>query len=149
MRPSLSVPCAAAGIACFRGDAVLLVKRGKAPRQGQWSIPGGRIEWGESAKAAALRELHEETGCSAELIGLVDVVDALIRDKDKPAAGAAITAHYVLIDYAARWLAGEPRAGDDAIDARFFSPSEIESLGLWSETKRVIDAARIMAAAGR
>jgi len=63
-------PCV--GIICFRGADVLLIKRGKPPKQGQWSIPGGHIEFGEPAEAAALRELKEETGIQAELCGLVD-----------------------------------------------------------------------------
>jgi 8-oxo-dGTP diphosphatase len=61
-------------------------------------------------------------------------------------AGAPPWDHYVLIDYAARWTAGEPRAADDAREARFFAPEEIASLGLWSETLRVIEAARRMLA---
>lgn len=136
--PSRS-PIAAAGVVCFRGEDVLLVRRGAPPLQDAWSLPGGRIEWGERAADAALRELKEETGCSAELIGLVDVVDAMLsrRNGAEPPWG-----HYVLIDYAARWTAGEPRANDDARDARFFSPAELGGLDLWSETRRVIEAAR-------
>jgi 8-oxo-dGTP diphosphatase len=135
-------PVAAAGVVCFRGADVLLVQRGKPPLAGEWSLPGGRIEWGERAADAALRELKEETGCDAELIGLIDVVDAVLarrESRDSPPWG-----HYVLIDYAARWRSGGPRAGDDARDARFFSPAEIDGLGLWSETIRIIAAARRM-----
>jgi 8-oxo-dGTP diphosphatase len=132
-------PIAAVGIVCVRGDDTLLVKRAKPPLQGRWSIPGGRIEWGERARDAALRELEEETGCRAELVGLIDVVDALLSSRaadDSP----AITGHYILIDYAARWVSGEPRAGDDAAEARFFTPDQFASLGLWAETARVIAA---------
>jgi 8-oxo-dGTP diphosphatase len=131
-------PIAAVGIVCMRGEEVLLIRRGAAPFENQWSLPGGRIEWGETARAAALRELKEETGCDAELIGLVDVVDAVIsaRSGEGPPWG-----HYVLIDYAARWIASEPVAGDDAREARFFALAEIETLGLWEETTRVIQAA--------
>lgn len=136
------VPIAAAGVVCFRGDDVLLVRRGKPPLEDHWSLPGGRIEWGERAADAALRELKEETGCEADLIGLIDVVDAVLARResgDSPPWG-----HYVLIDYAVRWRAGEPRGADDARDARFFSPPDIADLGLWSETIRVIAAARRM-----
>lgn len=128
-------PIPAVGVVCLKGDDVLLIKRGKAPLQDRWTLPGGHLEWGETTRAAALRELKEETGVEAELIGLVDVVDAVMNTDSGEA-------HFVLIDYAARWRAGEPRAGDDAADARFFTPEEVEVLGLWPETLRVIEAAR-------
>lgn len=135
-------PIAAVGVVCFRDDEVLLIRRGKPPLDGQWSLPGGRIEWGERAADAALRELKEETGCDADLIGLIDVVDAVFTRRDSP--DSSPWGHYVLIDYAARWRSGEPRGGDDASDARFFTVDEIAALGLWSETIRIIDAARAM-----
>jgi len=123
--PPRPTPCA--GVVCLRGDRVLLIRRGKPPREGQWSIPGGRIESGETAAAAALRELEEETGVKAELLGLVDVVDYLSPER-----------HYVLIDYAARWVSGEPVAGDDAAEARFTPIDSVSALGLWEETVRII-----------
>lgn len=137
---------AAVGVVCVRGDEVLLIKRGAPPLQGHWSLPGGRIEWGERVADAALRELKEETGCSAELVGLIDVVDGLLS-RSGESGGAPEDApwgHYVLIDYAARWTGGEPKAADDADDARFFSADEIAGLGLWTETLRIIDRARAM-----
>jgi 8-oxo-dGTP diphosphatase len=136
------MPIAAAGVVCFRGDEVLLVRRAQPPLEDSWSLPGGRIEWGERAADAALRELKEETGVDADLIGLIDVVDAVLTRRGAP--GESPWGHYVLIDYAARWRAGEPKAGDDAREARFFAGAEIESLGLWSETTRIIAAARRM-----
>jgi 8-oxo-dGTP diphosphatase len=137
-------PVAAAGVVCFRGRDVLLVRRGKPPLLDQWSLPGGRIEWGERARDAALRELKEETGVTAEIIDLVDVVDALLTKSGAPEATP--WGHYVLIDFAARWVAGAPQAGDDAAEARFFGPEELGPLGLWSETLRVIEAARALLA---
>jgi 8-oxo-dGTP diphosphatase len=133
-------PVAAVGTVCFRGDEVLLIRRGAAPFENQWSLPGGRLEWGERARDAALRELREETGCTAEIVGLVDVVDAVMT----ASAGGEPWGHYLLIDYAARWLAGEPQAGDDAREARFFAPGEIAQLGVWDQTLRIIAAARAM-----
>ena len=130
-------PVPAVGVACLRGDEVLLIRRGRPPRLGEWSLPGGRIEPGERAVDAALRELREETGIEAEIVGLVDVVDGLF-----PEAGV----HYVLIDYAARWISGEPVAGDDAADARFVPLAEAEALVAWDETRRIIRAARDMMA---
>jgi 8-oxo-dGTP diphosphatase len=135
--PVTRQPVAAVGVVCFRGAEVLLIRRGKPPRQGEWSLPGGRIEWGETAAAAALRELAEETGVEAELIGLVDVVDSILASRQS----GDVWGHYVLVDYAARWISGAPVAGDDAAEARFVPLAEIDALGLWDETVRIIRAA--------
>ena len=129
MTDPLPAPVPCAGVVCLRGDEVLLVRRGRPPKQGEWSLPGGRIEPGEQAVEAALRELREETGVEAEITGLLDVVDGIFLDAGR---------HYVLIDYAARWLSGEPTAGDDAVEARFVGLEEAEALVGWDETRRVI-----------
>lgn len=142
-------PVAAVGVVCLRpaeaGVEVLLIRRGRPPRRGEWSLPGGRVEWGETLRAAALRELAEETGVEAEFLGLIDVVDGLFGPEtgEQPgASSAAIERHYVLIDFAARWLSGEPRAGDDAAEASFHAIEESLRLVRWGETARIIrDAA--------
>jgi 8-oxo-dGTP diphosphatase len=121
-------PTPTVGVICFRGDEVLIIQRGKAPRLGDWSIPGGRLEWNEPVKTCALRELMEETGVRAELLGLVDVIDGFFGEGR----------HYVLIDYAARWVEGEPVAGDDAADTRFMPVAEAIAMVQWETTKQVI-----------
>jgi len=133
MSPAPVRPTVGVGVVCLRGAEVLLIRRAKPPRQGEWSLPGGRIEWGETAAGAALRELREETGVDAELTGLLDVVDGLFHGP-----GGVLAGHYVLVDYAARWLAGEPVAGDDALEARFWPVAEALRLPMWDETLRVI-----------
>jgi 8-oxo-dGTP diphosphatase len=122
------IPCA--GVVCLRGAEVLLVRRGQAPRKGEWSIPGGRVELGETVAQAALRELKEETGVEAALLGLIDVVDHFSEVRQA-----------VLVDYAARWIRGEPVAGDDAAEARFVPIEEALTLVAWEETRRIIAAA--------
>ncbi len=126
MRYSQPVP--AVGVVCIRGDDVLLIRRGTAPMIGEWSLPGGRIEPGERAVDTALRELREETGVEAEVLGVLDVVDGLFPP-DR---------HFVLIDYAARWVAGEPKAGDDAAEAAFLPLAQLDELVAWAETRRII-----------
>jgi 8-oxo-dGTP diphosphatase len=135
-----SHPVPTVGVVCLRGAEVLLIRRGTPPRLNQWSLPGGRLEWGESLQVAALRELKEETSVDAELLGLIDVVDGVFpaRPSLDGKGGGEITRHYVLIDYAARWTAGEPTAGDDAAEARFVSRDEAMDLVEWDETRRVI-----------
>lgn len=127
-------PVPTVGVVCLKGDEVLLIRRGQPPRLNQWSLPGGRLEWGETLDAAALRELKEETGVEAQLLGLIDVVDGVFPARP----GGEITRHYVLIDYAARWIDGDPVAGDDAAEARFVSRGEAMALVEWDETRRVI-----------
>lgn len=130
-----SSPVPAVGVVCLRGDDVLLIRRGTPPRQGEWSLPGGRIEPGERSIDAALRELREESGVEAEILGLVDVVDGLFPD---------IGRHYVLIDYVAVWTGGEPLAGDDADAAAFFTLETAVQMVGWGETRRIIgEAVRI------
>ena len=132
MSESLPPPVPAVGVVCLRGDEILLIRRGAPPRLGEWSLPGGRIEPGEGVRAAALRELLEETGVEARLIGLIDVVDGIFPDAGR---------HYVLIDFVAEWISGEPVAGDDAADAAFVPVQRALELVTWSETRRIIEQA--------
>ncbi|KSB90956.1 phosphohydrolase [Caulobacter vibrioides] len=128
-------PSPTAGVICLRGHEVLLIKRGTPPRLGQWSLPGGRIEFGETAEAAALRELREETGVEAKLLGLIDVVDGVFTSRET----GETTRHFVMFDYAAEWTGGEPHAGDDAADARFFTREEAMAAVEWDLTRQVIE----------
>jgi len=127
-------PVPTVGVVCLRDDKVLLIKRGTPPRQGQWSLPGGRLELGETTVAAALRELKEETAVEAVLLGLVDVVDGLFTSRTT----GETTRHYLMIDYAARWVSGAPMAGDDAAEARFFTLEDALALVEWDVTRTVI-----------
>ena len=120
-------PVACVGALVWRDDEILLVRRGKPPREGQWSIPGGRIEFGELMRYAAAREVREDTACEVEIAQLCDVVDSVEEG-----------IHAVLVDFNARWVSGEPVAGDDAAEARFVKFDEIRDYVTWAETLRVI-----------
>lgn len=124
-------PVPAVGVVCWRGDEVLLIRRGQAPRKGDWSIPGGRVQSGEPLKVAALRELHEETGIVAELVNLVEVYEII-----EPGF------HYVLVDYAASWLSGAPVAADDADLAVFIAFEDALHLLVHEDLRDVVTRSR-------
>jgi ADP-ribose pyrophosphatase YjhB (NUDIX family) len=136
-------PYVGVGIVVLKGTDVLLAQRGKQPRRGQWSLPGGMQEVGETLHEAARREVMEETGVEIEIVGLIDVIDTIRRDAD-----GRVELHYTLVDYAALWRGGEARAGDDAMGVKWVPVADVPSLGLWSETVRVIQRAAEMAGVG-
>lgn len=121
------------GAVVFRGDTVLVIKRGQPPFEGRWSIPGGKLLHGERVVDGVRREVREETGLEIELLGLLDVFDALPGDPD-----GDFTSHMVIIDYAAEWVSGEPVAGDDAAEAEFVSIEEAVSRLSWDVTREAI-----------
>jgi ADP-ribose pyrophosphatase YjhB (NUDIX family) len=131
-RPQIGV-----GVVVWRGDEFLLIRRGKPPRYGQWSIPGGRQELGETTRETAVREIKEETDLEIDLVGLVDVYDAIRVDTN-----GSIASHFTLIDYTARWVSGDAVAGDDAIGVGWFTLDDLPELKLWKETEHVIRASR-------
>ena len=118
---------------------IVLIRRGQEPRLGEWSIPGGKVEWGEGLREALLREVREETGLGVEIENLIDVVDSITTDP----AGAVLR-HYVLIDFTARHVAGVLRCGSDAAEARWVSHSAIGEYALWTEARRIIDTSARM-----
>ncbi len=137
-------PWVGVGVVVWRGDEFLLIQRGKPPRKGEWAIPGGRQELGETVRQTAIREIKEETDLDIELIGLVDVYDAIRADTD-----GRIASHFTLIDFAARWVAGDAVAGDDAMGVGWFRLADLPKLNLWKETVNVIEASVPLLAAAR
>jgi ADP-ribose pyrophosphatase YjhB (NUDIX family) len=130
-------PLVGIGAVVLRRDSVLLVRRGKPPSAGSWSIPGGAQKLGETAEAAARRELREETGLDVGPLHLLTHVDSIHRD-----AAGRVQYHYTILDFAAEWVSGEPTAGGDVTEAGFFAFDALEPLQLWSEAHRVIGLAR-------
>lgn len=119
------------GVVCWRGDEVLLIKRGREPRRGEWSIPGGKVERGETLHDACVRELFEETGVTAEIGGLIEVYEIIVPDF-----------HYVLLDYNAIFTSGHPVAADDADEARFVNADAALSLVSRDDLRDVIKKSR-------
>lgn len=126
-------PLIGVGVVVFKADKVLLVRRGKPPRAGKWSLPGGRQRLGEKVRETALREVQEECGLEVQVTGLLDVVDSLTRDES-----GELAYHYTLVDFAAEWRAGEARAGGDAAEVAWANPSALDRYELWDETVRLI-----------
>lgn len=116
-----------------KGDEVLLVRRGHAPNAGEWSVPGGAQELGETVFEAAAREILEETGIVVEPRGVIEVVDAVTRDE-----GGRIRFHYTLVEIVADWVSGVPAAADDALEARWFGVENAAAIVPRAATARVI-----------
>lgn len=119
------------GAVVFRGAEILLVKRGKPPFKGHWSIPGGGLEFGERLEDGVRREVMEETGLTIEIRGLIGVFEGLPADFGQ-------IAHTVMIDYSADWVAGDPVAADDAAAAAFFPMNEARERLAWDQTRRAV-----------
>lgn len=125
-------PVVAAGAFVFDGDGrVLLVQRGKPPGVGLWTVPGGRLERGETLAQAVAREVREETGLVVEVGALACVVERIADDY-----------HFVILDYLARVVGGTLAPGSDASDAKFVDRAELESLPLTEGLAEQIERAR-------
>lgn len=124
-------------ICIFRGGEVLLVERGKPPGVGRWAPVGGGIEPGETAEAAARREVAEETGVTIELLGRVGTREI------RPSAADGGAVRLVRLEvFAARWIAGEPVAGDDAAEATFVALERLADVDLMPGVEPWIRRAR-------
>lgn len=120
----------------WRDGKVLLVERGKEPWKGKWSLPGGGLEFGETVREAARRELHEETGIEADLVKLVDIDDAIMRD----AAGRPV-AHYAIACFTGYWRRGEAEVHDDVTKVRWAERDELDALDMTPGTAAYIHQA--------
>jgi len=128
-----SRPIVGVGIVLLRDDRVLMVRRGRPPKFGAWSLPGGAQEIGETLDAAARRELLEETGLTPDRLRFLTTVDLIEHDD-----AARVRYHYTLIDFVGWSATGTAAAGDDVSDVAWFGVGEIGDLPIWSETERVI-----------
>jgi ADP-ribose pyrophosphatase YjhB (NUDIX family) len=127
-------PQLAVSAAIFRDGKVLLARRARSPAKGFYSLPGGRVEFGESLHEALKREVDEETGLEIDIVGLAGWREVL------PSTGAA--GHYLIMSFAARWAAKEPRLNDELDDVQWLSPDDLGDLKLTGGLEEVIHAAQ-------
>jgi len=131
-------PIVAASVAVFdENGAVLLIQRARLPFAGAWTVPGGTVEPGETLAQAALRELHEETGVAADMIGLATMMDVIGRDDD-----GRLLHHFVLAVHAARYASGAAHAGDGVLDVAWRRPDALGGLPLTPDLDRALVAAQ-------
>lgn len=127
-------PIVGVGAVLFRDDRLLLVRRGKPPRAGQWSLPGGKQELGETLAEAMTRELAEETGLVPARLELLTTVDLIERDE-----AGRVRFHYTLVDFWGEAVpSATPVAGSDVSEAAFVPYEAVGGLGMWEETVRII-----------
>jgi 8-oxo-dGTP diphosphatase len=131
-----SYPQLAVSAAIFRDDKILLVRRARSPAKGFYSLPGGRVEFGESLHAALQREVAEETGLKIEIVGLSAWREVL--------PGTSGGGHYVIMSFAARWREGEPVLNEELDDFKWLAPDAIGDLKLTSGLPEVIQSARVL-----
>jgi 8-oxo-dGTP diphosphatase len=120
----------------------LLIRRAKEPLRGRWTIPGGTVELGETLTAALEREMLEETGLRVEPVEVLTVFDRIDRE------GEDVRYHYVIVDYLCRLLAGEARAGSDALEVAWAAPPDLPGFALPARAMSVIQQAFRRAAEG-
>lgn len=137
-------PVLGASIAVFRDGKVLLAQRGRPPLEGVWSLPGGVVELGETLEEAALRELAEETGVTAESAGLAGHVDVIRHDE-----AGRVERHFVVVALAGRYVSGEPFCGDGTLAVRWVPLDEMERLALTEGAAPIIRRAAALADGGQ
>jgi 8-oxo-dGTP diphosphatase len=126
-------PLIGVGAVIVDGGRVVVVRRGHEPLKGEWSIPGGVLEIGETLRAGAAREALEETGLVVRVGEVLEVLDRIVRD-DR----GRIQFHYVLIDFVCRPTGGELRAGGDAEEARWLSAGELDQFPIADSAAAVL-----------
>jgi len=126
-------PIVGVGAVIVENGRALVVRRGTEPLKGEWSIPGGVVELGETLRQAAVREAKEETGLEVEAGEVLEVVDRIMRDSEYK-----VQYHYVLVDFLCRRVSGEARPGADASELRWITTRELEGFPIADSAAAVI-----------
>jgi ADP-ribose pyrophosphatase YjhB (NUDIX family) len=126
-------PFLAASAAIIRDGRVLVVRRARPPAQELFSLPGGVVESGETLKEAVVREVQEETGIAIEPVGLAGYGEVIHRDADQ-----RIAQHFVIVAFAARWLAGACRPSEEIAEARWVRPAEIADMATTEGLREIV-----------
>lgn len=134
MHPQLAVSAA-----IFRDGKVLLVRRTRAPAHGLFTLPGGRVELGETLVEAVAREVKEETALDIEVIALAGYREMMPRE-----ASGALSGHYVILPFAARWTGGEVKLNDELDEARWVVPGELDQLNTTPGLAEIVETAAAM-----
>jgi ADP-ribose pyrophosphatase YjhB (NUDIX family) len=129
-------PFLAASAAVIRDSKVLIVRRARPPARGVYTLPGGVVETGETLAEAAKREVREETGLDVAPLALAGFREVILRDD-----GNAVSRHFVILSFAARWVAGEVRLNGELDDARWLDPAEIAGLSTTEGLSEIVAAA--------
>ena len=117
-------PIIGVGGVIFKDNSVLLVKRDQEPGKGQWSLPGGVVELGETLTDALKREILEEVSINIEIVDLVRLLDRILHDRKKK-----VQYHYVILDYWGWMISGKLSPASDVSDARFVTLSQLKNMG--------------------
>jgi ADP-ribose pyrophosphatase YjhB (NUDIX family) len=139
-----SRPVLAVSAAIIRDGKVLIVRRARPPAHGVYTLPGGGVEVGENLREAVAREVREETGLMVEPVALAGYREAIVRDPD-----GRVERHFVILPFAARWIAGEPALNEELSEAMWLRPSEMTGLTTTQGLAEIIEAAfALMSGAG-
>jgi ADP-ribose pyrophosphatase YjhB (NUDIX family) len=129
-------PYLAVSAAIIRDGRVLVARRARGPALGIWTMPGGVVEAGETLSEALIREIDEETGLTIEPVALAGHREVLVRDDDR-----RVSRHFVILCFASRWIAGEPKLNEELAEARWLRPGELKDLNTTEGLAEIVAAA--------
>jgi len=129
------VPRVGVGVVIFKKDQIVLVQRQNHPAQGEWSIPGGLVNIGETVRQAAQREIREECSLEIDNLEILDVFEYIENKND------SVKYHFIVLDYVADWKSGKLKAGSDAPQAQWVSVSDLDQISMKPQLKKMLTKA--------